>query len=308
MSGSPAATETGNGGGQEFDAPTRARLMGWRPREEWKRDPSQWKSAEEFLAGMDSPAVLADRYKNLETRSINTERELQGVRAQLGEALTSLRDVTELTRNSEKRAYERAVRELQRKQDEAAATGDTATYQAAKTELEEVRKGEPKAPPVRTEADRPAGGQPTGQQPGQEPAEVSAWKRDNPWYLTDNDMQAFADGVHINLTRQQPGLTMSQNLAKVREMTARAYPEKFGGERPDTNGGGNPRREDPASVTPSAGGDQGRRQTTKRTFEAMPKESRDAFVRYAKQLDGKGKPLTKEEWAASYWSQFEEVE
>jgi hypothetical protein len=39
----------------------------------------------------------------------------------------------------------------------------------------------------------------------------------------------------------------------------------------------------------------------------MPEASKQAFTRYAKQLEGKGAPLTKEEWAQSYWEQFEEV-
>ena len=36
----------------------------------------------------------------------------------------------------------------------------------------------------------------------------------------------------------------------------------------------------------------------------MPKESKDAYARYAKMLEGKGAPLTKDEWATNYWGQF----
>ena len=38
----------------------------------------------------------------------------------------------------------------------------------------------------------------------------------------------------------------------------------------------------------------------------MPNDVKTQFSRYVKMLEGKGKPLTKDEWAENYWSQFPE--
>ena len=67
----------------------------------------------------------------------------------------------------------------------------------------------------------------------------------------------------------------------------------------------NPRRSEPAAVAASSPS-RGAQRTNPRSFDAIPKESKDAFARYAKMMNGKGAPLTKEEWASDYWSQFQE--
>lgn len=314
MSGAAAAEARPDSGGAPDAARTEASAsaQGWRPREEWKGPPEKWVDAAEYLRlGYESPGILADRTRRMEGQLNGVRSELAVTRTQLGEALETINVTTEMMRTADKRAYDRALREIQEKRQTAVASGDEVAFQRADTELEELRKTEPKAAPAKQTA--AAGQQPAGAAvPVAEPPEVTRWKGENQWYTQDAEMQSFADGVHISLLRNSPSMTMGENLASVRRQVERAYPDRFGrpapqAREPDGSGDGGSRRGDAPAVVSSGEPSGSGSRTPRRNFDSMPRESKDAYTRYAKQLEGKGKPLTKEEWSESYWSQFQEV-
>ena len=99
-----------------------------------------------------------------------------------------------------------------------------------------------------------------------------------------------------------PDLSVAENLERVTAGMAQMYPGRVQAPRASGDGDG-ARRPSPVSRSSVT---EGRAPRDAKTFESLPKESRDAFKRYEKMIAGKGKPLTKEEWTREYYAQFQE--
>ena len=294
MSGRQAAEGQGDeedlevGTGAESDVEQRARRMGWKPKDEYRGPADRWSSAEDFIArGESELPIVRERYRTL-------ERNMQRVEHKLQESQGVILDLTNRFHSADERAYKRARAELLQERKKAVELGDTEAFSRADAEIAELDREAPKAPPKPAEQPAAAANEPH--------PDTVAWGRRNPWFNEHRDLQAAAMSVHQGILQAEPGLSIAENLERVTQAMAALYPDRV-----RLPGAGNPRRDEPSSVSGStAPAARGRRENT-RTFEAMPKESRDAFTRYARQLEGKGKALTKEEWARDYWSQFEEA-
>lgn len=274
-----------------------ARRMGWKPREEFDKPPEKWKPAAEFLqTGFGSPAVLAERYQALDDRHSALTEAARGTEAKLGDAMTTIGELTAMMRASERRTYDRARRDLLAEREKAVETGDTAAFRRVDTELEQMK-------PLPVETARPTT---TAVAPNL-PPEVSAFYGRNPWYMANRELQIEADIIHTGLRSARPDLSLSQNLAEVERRMA---PLVSGGRRvvaepePRTEPD-NTRRTEAAAVTPSGTG-AARAPRGRFTFDGMPKDAKDAYARYAKMLEGKGEPLTKDEYSRDYWAQFQD--
>ena len=279
------------------DTEASARRMGWRPREEFRGNPERWKPAKEFLdTGFGTPEVLAERYKSLDDKYSDLSRTTRLTEQRLGEAVSTIGELTTMMRSSEKRAYERARRELTEERAKAVETGDTAAFNRLDAEMQELQRTAP-APVVERAAPVP----------GAPPPEVQEFFVRNPWYQQDRELQIEADIVHKGLLGARPDLSMSQNLAEVerRVRDSAVFKSKFRTAPAMTAGAENPRREEAAAVTASSA-DSPRRTQQRFTFDGMPKDAKDAYARYAAMLAGKGEPLTKEEYSRDYWAQFQD--
>lgn len=290
-------TEDGAAAADAEDARTiaAARRMGWKPREEFDKPPEKWKPAGEFLqTGFGSPAVLAERYQALDDRYGALTETARQTETRLGDAMTTIGELTAMMRANEKRTYERARRELLAEREKAVETGDTANFRRVDTELQELKPLVVEPPRTTTAPNLPP--------------EVSAFYGRNPWYMANRELQIEADIIHTGLRSARPDLSLSQNLAEVERRMA-----------PLVSGGGrrvvaepeppaetdNTRRTEAAAVTPSGTG-AARAPRGRFTFDGMPKDAKDAYARYAKMLVGKGEPLTKEEYSRDYWAQFQD--
>ena len=311
-----------------------ARLNGWKPKEEFRGDPTGWVDADVFMArAAETPAImrknnetLAGRLERMERAHSHTVATLQ---TRLDETLGTVATMTTMMRSAETRGYERARRELKAEMAKAVAFADTETYNRAQADLDELERNKPAEPPKKPDAAAtPATPAPQGQP---DPA-VTRFYADNAWYdpagrsaTRDQEMMTMADGIHAALLKDRPDMTMAQNLAEVQRRVRQLFPDRFPGaqmsaatqteeqgtvRQPGANTTTTDRREDPSSVSPSSPGAP-RRTVQRRSFDAMPKEAKDAYVRYDQQLKSfseqrgnKHDPLSKEEWAADYWSQF----
>jgi hypothetical protein len=318
-------TQTANGAGGE-DAPLPihedvdrvARANGWRPREQFKGDPEKWVPADVFVArGLENPDMLRANNSILVQKMDRMERQnatvVNGLKAQLDETLGTVATMTTMMRTSEQRAYERARRELKAEQAKAVETGDTATFQRLDTEIEQLEKTKPAEPPP-----KPAQTQPVPGTPPPVPPEAQAFFQRNPWYHQNPDLMKEADIIHMGLLAARKDLSLEDNLAEVERRIKAQFPERTGGTRAAptaaANGhddqGGEDRQNGPQAVMPSSGGAP-RRAAGRFTFDSMPKDSKDAYTKYADQLKRadenagrKHEPLSKDEWARTYWSQF----
>ena len=287
-----------------------ARINGWKPKEEFAGDKARWIPADLFLArGVEDPSILAARNRTLVSRFDDLQRtsaaDRRALETKLDGAMETVSTITTMMRSSEQRAYDRARRELKAEQAAAVTSGDTATFQRVDQQLEELEKTKPvEPPPVRT---TPAPPTPAPLDPA-----VTRFFAENPWYTStrpeyDPDMMAYADLIYNGLKAPATAhLSEEQRLERVTSEVKNRFPAKFQ-PRPPANGhdtAAPDRSEEPPSVASSTGAPPPRRTTNRFTFDAMPKESKDAYVRYAKMLEGKGAPLTKDEWATNYWGQF----
>lgn len=292
------------------ESEARARVMGWKPKEQFKGDPEKWVPADEFLdRGLASPAIMAERLQFMGDRLARQERDYHAVTGRLDEAIGTINTMTTMVRTAEQRAYQRAKAELEAQREKAVEVGDTATFKRLDTEVRELEKTAPvtMAPPAAAAAPN-TGGRAAG---ANDPA-VQAFYQRNPWYSRDPMLTQEADIIHTGLVNARPDMTVAQNLAEVERRLRTYFPDKFGGAAP--NGGvqpqpqafaaENPRREEPGAVSPSSAQAAPRRQTNRRSFANMPQESKTAYTKYKKMLEGHGEPLSETEWAEDYWSQF----
>ena len=278
-----------------------AKRNGWRPKEEYTGPEGKWVDAATFMQrGVENPAILFDRFRTLDDRYGKLERRFSDQTGKLDQATQTMAEMAQMLRTSEERAYKRARAELLAQREAAVESGDTANFKKTDAQLAELDATAPKAAPVQT-ATQP-------QQPNQPPAEVLNWYQANPWYMADPELRQEADMIHMGLLQTRRDLTLEQNLQEVTKRVRTLRPDKFGA-APHQNGvdDDNPRRTEASAVTPSTPGGT-RRNTNKRTFDTMPQAAKAQFEKWARQLEGKGKPLTKEEFATNYWSQFEDEE
>ena len=294
-----------------------ARANGWRPKDQYKGDPEKWVSADVFVArGLENPdmlrannTILVQKMERMERSTGNAMNELK---AQLGDALGTVSTMTTMMRTSEQRAYERARRELKTERDRAVETGDTATFQRLDAEVEALDKTKPVALPAQA---APVTPQANGTPPPP-PPEATAFFARNPWYQREMDLQKEADQIYKGLQETRTDLTLEQNLAEVERRMKTLFPDRTGAPRrtptPVVDDPDDDPQNAPAAVIPSSGG-LSRRAAGRFTFDAMPKESKDAYVKYADQMKRadenagrKHEPLKPTEWARIYWAQFKD--
>ncbi|WP_323992720.1 hypothetical protein [Nguyenibacter sp. L1] len=269
--GGPAASAT-----DEIEA--QARRMGWLPRGEFRGDVEKWRPAQDFLdRGMNLLPVLQQQYRALDGRYASMQ-------AQLRDSQKALADLTERTRRADERAYQRAVRDIEARRQAAVASGDTGAFAAADRELQDLRESAPpRAAPV------PAEGGAAPQAQAAPAPEILAFLQANPWFGTHDEARQDAIAIQSAVDRQHAGLSLAERLEITRRKIRQLHPALFE----------NRRRETPAAVSPSRG--EAGRGANPRGFEALPPEVKREYDRYARALSGKGKPLTKEEWAGYYW-------
>jgi len=168
----------------------RAKLMGWSPKEEFRGDPERWRPAEEYVQrGEDLMPLLKSQLKKYEsnitdlTSKVETQAETMKRMAKVSETVSD-------------RAYEKAVDDLERKQLDAVAKGDTEGYVSLKREEKNLQKPEPIEIP---ESDQ--GGNGKGTHP-----EFQPWLQDNPWYKENKTLSDYADGIKDYVAVKNPNL------------------------------------------------------------------------------------------------------
>ena len=298
-----------------------ARANGWRPKEEFKGPPDKWAPADVFVArGLENPAILADRNKMLADKQDKLERKLhetkQTLEAKLDGAVDTVSQLTNMLRTSEQRAYDRARRELKEQRDKAVEVGDTQTYKQldkALEDLEEAGKPEPPKPVVKSEPTPPAAPPAKRALTQEDQTALNRFFTENAWYDhtktradSDSEMTDAADFIHARLVSERPDLSMEENLNIVRQRLRSMFPDKFTRAKTPPAEDTEFEEEGAPAVSSSSASRAPSARPRRRSFDAMPRDAKEAYVKYAKMLEGKGAPLTKDEYATTYWSQFPE--
>lgn len=188
------------------DFESEARAMGWVPEAEWKGDkrPAKFLDAEAFVERGETVIPIlksqlakkdqeyADRFSKLEKMTERTVRKL-----------------------TEQHAQELAA--LQASREAAVEAGDVTTFRKLDKQIAEHEKA---APEVLAEAKTP--------EQANEDA-VAAWRKENAWYETDDDLTEAAIGISQNILRKNPNITMAENLRLTTEKMRERFPLKLGG-------------------------------------------------------------------------------
>ena len=107
------------------------------------------------------------------------------------------------------------------------------------------------------------------------------WLEANPWYESDKILHAFADGIADQLVAQ--GYTGKAYFDELTRQTKEAFPDKF------SNGS----KKKPAPVDEGHEVDIG---SNNRTFSNLPKEAKEAFKRFQRDIPG----FTKDQFLEQY--------
>lgn len=276
--------------GAEPSIEERARRMGWVPREEYNGNPAKWRSAEEYVRrGEEVLPILQQQLRVTDGRLQAIQSEFARYKDESGRTMA---EMTEALRRADARGYARALAEVEQRRQAALESGDTAGFAAADAERDRLRADAPPAASDRMNGHAPPAPPPPVAAPlPTPPPEIQAWVSANPWFLSDPVANAVAGSLYGHYERQSPQESITDRLARVRQEIARRFPEHFG----------NPRRAAPSPVSsPTA---TSARAPNPRSFDALPSVVKEQYDRWARQLAGRGKPLTKEEFAANYWEQ-----
>lgn len=247
---------------QERDFEAEAKELGWVPKEEFRGPEDKWSDAEEYVRRGEEilPIVRANNKKLIE--------KTQKQEAELAEMRKTLDEFKGWRTQTEKRAYEQAMKNIESRQRQAVEEQDVEAFEEAVKDKESLVTRT-------TEA----------QEPQPDPV-AAAWTKENDWFNTDPVMQQFAIAHHGQLLKEKPGLSLSENLEEVTEEVRRRFPEKFG----------NPRREKPNRVE---GGGTPSGRSGKKGYADLPPEAKAACDRFVKQG-----LMTKEEYVKDFdWSE-----
>jgi hypothetical protein len=241
-----------------------ARKFGWVPQEEFKGDPNQWRDADAFLQrGREINGFLRKDLDKLNNRNAELE-------AQLTEMKSTIEEFSKFHKETEKRAYERAIADLKAEKKEAISDGDGDRVLQIEEQIE--RLTEEKKTVVA----------PKQEQPKVDPVFLQ-WKEQNSWYGTNEDLTVYADGFAQTLKQRNPALQGKAFLDAVEEKVKNVFKEQFGV----------PNRERPSPVDSSTAV---RTSKNKRSYSDLPPEAKAACDKFVKQG-----LLTKDEYVAQFF-------
>lgn len=192
---------------------TQAMELGWRPKEEFHGDESLFIDAKEFVG-------RKSLYDKIEAQKNELKTVKQGIDA-----------LKEHYAHVETRAFEKALKELEKQQKQAVRDGDADSFEHIESEkkaLEAERQEFIEATErIKTEA------------PQVHP-ELASWVNRNPWYNSQPHMKVFADqlGNRLAADVRAGALTQKEALAKIEAAVKEEFPNKFR----------NPNRDKPSAV------------------------------------------------------------
>lgn len=203
---------------------TKALAQGWNP--DWQGAPEEFIDAAEFVR-------RKPLFDKIESQRRFYDKKLKDVELTLNQLASHHAKVREVE-------YLRALKEIRTAKREALKEGDTSAVLEMEDKIEEMAA-------TREAEIRQIAEEQIKQQPQAGPSiEFQEWSRQNPWYLQDEDMHDFANGVSISFVNRAKikgmSLTEQQIFDHVTEKVRKAYPDKFGITQ------SNPNRDRPSTV------------------------------------------------------------
>lgn len=286
-----------DGDGTE-DVERKARQLGWRPEKEWRGKSGGW---------VDAATFLERSYRNRKMNKENLDRldeELQALKSSNEELRRQneefarrqedsgkvLRAINERFVRADQAAYARARADLEREREERIEEGDVKGVREVEAKL-----GKLVPPPSADDGDAEGEEEDTPTKPPakgkltpDDQAVVDAWRKKNSWFERDPFLNNQAQGIHVQLRKEQPELSLAENLDEVADLIREKYPERFENDArraPDMPRGRERR---------GAGHEE--RVKKGRSYEDLPREAREACDRFCREIPG----YTRKDYLATY--------
>ena len=255
---------------------SKAREMGWLPKDKWRGNPDNWRSAKEFVKrGEDFlPIIKAERNRaqarvaELEFRMSERDREFE-------DRIRRLDNVSRVALQQQAMQIDQYYRSQMR---QAVELGDGDRYDALEREraaqLGDLNRRS-------AEADRPQEQQEdTGPQLDPEALRVAhQWVSSKDWWNRDPAMTEAAKNYHGMLLQTHRHLTIEDNLAEVERFLEWKFPDQMGVRKPNGNGQRQQQTQQRQAHAPSVEGgarQPGSAQPRAKGWNDVPPEARKA--------------------------------
>jgi hypothetical protein len=267
---------------------TRARSMGWAPKENYLRDnlgpEENWLPADKYVErGESIMPILKANNRKLSEKVDNTERELNTTKAALTAATEAIEELKNFRSSINKEKVKDQKKEILSQLSEAKRSGDTDTEVELTDKLTEVNA-------AIKEADKPLVTKPiTKPETPALTADAKAWMEQNSWFGTDQRKTGYAMGLSNEWKAQGKPLGTKEFFDHVDEEIAKVF---------DRNAD---RRERVPKVdsTNNSSGDGNR--GSGHTYADLPEEAKRACDKSADRLVGPNRAYkTKAEWQKRY--------
>jgi len=260
----------------QTEVETKARAQRWVPLEEFRGNRDDWCDAAEWVRRGD-PHYLRKELAR-------TEKEMRGVKQRL---------------DAEKRAFDVRLQRMEKMSQaqrgklyaDIEAARRTAVELGDTVEYDRLNRAEADLYPKEVEVAAADAPEPKKGAAEDVHPDVEHWVQANPWFLKDMTLNMAAQGIHAQLLKDEPSLTVTDNLAKTKKELMRRFPEKFRSANAN---------KEPSGRTAVESGDGGRMSSQPRGkgWTDIPAEERQIIDRHIKE----GLYKDKAEAAATYWS------
>src|SRR3990167_8194923 len=203
---------------------TKARDMGWVPKEQYRGDPERWKPADEFVRRGEEVLPIV----NAENRRL--KERLNRVETESAEKIANLERMNGIALKAQRSQIESQYESLKEK---AVELGDTKQYRAADKAQKDALK-EFDAAATEPAKENGKGKTKTGL-PADEEAVLDDWLKTNESWYKSPKLQGAADEAWVDVMREMPGAPLADTLAEIKARVAEEFPTAFGRK---TNGGG----------------------------------------------------------------------
>lgn len=268
----------------EASVEDRARNLGWVPLEEFRGDPDRFVSAEEFVEkGESLLPILKANNRELQGKLTDLQSEVARMRTLYEASQDAIEALREHQSEETKRQVEKARKDLVEELRAAREEGNLEREVEINSEITRIdsAKEETKGTPAPRQAAAESN-------PAESPDFV-AWKKDNPWFDTDEMMTAAAVATGRKLRMQGnklEGRAFFDEVGKQVRMRFEGTQQRTSKVEP--SGGGN---------SAGGGGDGGGGSK----YSDLPAEAKQACERQALRLVGEGRAFkTKDAWRAHY--------
>lgn len=203
-----------------------AKAMGWKSPKDWKGEPPKngFVKASEFLErGKTIMPIVQSQLKKEREEKARLIDEIDRIKRESEDKFSRLERMSQKALTAQRKQLEDKYETLK---ESVIETGDKAEYKRIVKEERDALKEFDEAAEEKKELDKdkPA----KSDIPASMKAVIDEWVSENTWFNSDEEMNKVANSRHAYLLREQPGLTLAENLEKVRAYVEKRYPEKFG--------------------------------------------------------------------------------